>query len=257
MSSLFKRVFWPDTHCPLHDPRAVDCAMDITRSIKPQELVFLGDFQDCAAVSKHSKTPDVEWRSLQDELAEGIELMHEIVRKVGARRVVYLCGNHERRIKRYIDDNANKLTGLLDVRKTLGIPKNWTYYPYGQGNFHQCGNSGVIAVHGSLLGQHPAKSHLNKYKCKGIIFGHTHRLQAWYETDVHGDTYKSISSGHLGDTRKLADYVDSVANWQQGLTSGYFKRSGRHFLEITEIQNGEGVANGRSFDRRHRRGEVV
>jgi predicted phosphodiesterase len=245
VKTLYRRVFWPDTHCGEHDKKAVSVAMQITKDVKPHQFIFLGDFQNCASVSEHSKSPEVEWQGLKDELKPGISLMYEIIKAAGNPHVVYISGNHEKRIASYVNKYATKLHGLLDPVNILGIPEGWTWVPYGGPNsFYKCGNSDLIAMHGSLLGATPSRSNANRYKISSIA-GHSHRLQTFYSTGALGETIVSVSAGHLSDVKKNSDWMSSPPDWQAGMVVGYFKKSGKFFLEVIEIKDGEAIYNGK------------
>lgn len=238
---LFKRVFWSDTHAPNHDARAVKIALEIVKDFKPDEFVFLGDYQDMYCVSQYTKSPEANFNLLSEELKSGKELIREIEAAALAKSYVYLSGNHENRVDRYIATYGPKLGGLYSTREILGLPKHYKYYPYSQKGHYRCGD--WVITHGSLCNKHVAASMLAKYGCN-ILFGHTHRIQEYWTANFHGDQIRAITCGWLGNKEKAAEYITNVADWSHGFAIGYFKPNGKGFIQIIPIINYEAIFNG-------------
>lgn len=241
--ALIRRVFWPDTHTPFHDKLAVKIALELIKDFKPQEIVILGDFFDCYSVSQYDKDPLKCFNLLEDELVEGRELLSEIERVSKCKSVVFLEGNHEARIAKYINVYASKLGGTLSVREVLKIPKHYRYFPYGQSGHYRFAN--FIATHGSIANQHSCASMVKKYGAN-VIFGHVHQLQEYHVRNIHGDDFAAYSCGWLGDMERAAEYVKNFGNWTQGLGLGY-STSRRTFMQLVPIINHEAVLNGEIY----------
>lgn len=232
-------AMWPDTHTPNHDLAAVRVAKDIIQYAKVSELIFLGDFFDVATLSTHDKPAELQMTSLRDEIKVGTELWHSIVKRVPRASLVFLEGNHEKRLEKFLDKNAAQLTGLLEPKKIFGIPDKCKYIPYsGPQSFYKVPGCELIATHGSLCGSNPAKAMLDKYKTS-VVFGHTHKLQLHCQSDVYGHVRYGVSAGHLADVHTLAGYIKNVPDWQQGMALAHIKRNGRLFIETIPISNGE------------------
>lgn len=215
--------------------------MDIVRDFRPHELVFLGDFQDCYCVSQYTKTPELNFNLLSEELAEGKELMNDIARVSRAQSVVFLEGNHERRISNYINSYGAKLGGIYSTRGILGVPARWKYYTYGQSNHHRCGD--WVATHGSICNKYVASAMLDKYKAN-VIFGHTHRLQTYQSSNFAGDTLTALTCGWLGDKALAAEYIHNVPDAAHAIALGYWTRKGKGHVQLIPIVNYEAVFNG-------------
>jgi hypothetical protein len=83
---------------------------------------------------------------------------------------------------------------------------------------------------------------LQKYKTS-IIYGHTHKLQRFYQSGLKTQI-EAISAGWLGDKSQVAgDYINDVADWQQGLVAGHVSKNAFH-LETVSIKNRGGFFYG-------------
>src|SRR3954468_24609180 len=154
---LFRRIFIPDSHWPYCDARSFDLMLDVMRDFRPHEVVVLGDFWDCETVSNYTKDPKSQYRLLEEELEPGRRAIQRIMNAGKDCSYVFLEGNHEQRISRYVASNASALGGTISTRDVLKIPKEWRYYSYGHGGFHRCGPK-LIATHGSIFNRHVAMS---------------------------------------------------------------------------------------------------
>lgn len=227
---LFRRLFVPDTHAPFHDKRAFDLMLRVVRDFKPDEIVILGDFFDCYSVSFFDKEPQKTFKLLKDEIDLARQPLNALVSASKCRRFVFLAGNHEHRITRYINTYSGLLSNHLSERAVLDIPKSWIYLPYGQDGHYKMGN--WVATHGSATTKHVASTMLNKYGTN-VIFGHVHRIQHHITSNFHGEVLQSLTPGWLGNMKRAAEYIKGVADWCHGFAVGYFDSKG--FGHITSI----------------------
>lgn len=239
-----KRIFWPDTHAPYHSNKAVQIAKDIAHDVRPHEIVFLGDFFDCATVSAHKNAePSKVLRSLSDELQEAQELLFDIVRASGAKHIHFLCGNHEDRVRRYLVNNAGKLASSISIKSIFGIPRYWHFYPYGQKGHHTA--DGVVCTHGWKSSKWVTASMLEHYR-ENVLFAHTHRVQMFSTNTFGGDVLTAWNVGWLGDPARAGDYFPSHPNWHHAVTLGYASR-GHHSIEIISITKGGATLHGKTI----------
>lgn len=243
MKRLYRRLFIPDTHAPSHDPKAWAAMLAVAKDFRPDEVVYLGDFQDTYCVSDYTKDPTFTFNLLEDELKAGRKLMADVERVTKAKDFVFLQGNHEFRIDRYIATFAAKLAGNLEVKKVLGVPDRYKWFPYGMKNHYRMGK--LIATHGSLCGQHPAAAMVKKYGCS-VVFGHTHAAQEYTVRNAHGDEFTAFNLGWLGD-ESAAEYIKNFPNWSHAFGVAYFKPNGDFYLQIIRIHKGECVFNGEIY----------
>ena len=206
--------------------------------------MLLGDFWDCYSISKYDKNPEKTFHFLEDELAEGRELLDQIERRTKAKKFTFLCGNHEARVPTYMATYAKILYNIKGTKEILGIPNHWKFLPYGQGGHYQCGK--LLVTHGTLFGKHVAATMVQKYMCS-VLFGHVHRIQEFQIRRYDGKIHRGITCGWLGDMKRAAEFVKDTADWCHGFAIGYFKPNGDFFLQVIPIINYEAMFNGRVY----------
>jgi len=160
--------------------------------------------------------------------------------------VVYLEGNHEDRLQRYLMDRAPELWGsmlttpeLLQL-KEFGI-EWWGKKPYWI-------NSHLVVVHGHVVRKwsgYSARALLQEYKCS-VIMGHTHRLGTYYESGANGREWVGVENGHLSDPKK-AGYIAGVPNWGQGWTFVWTYPGGVFHLAQAKIVRGRCYVAGKCY----------
>jgi predicted phosphodiesterase len=219
---LKKVLIIPDSHIPYHCKRSVGLLYKVARDFKPDVIITLGDYADFYAVSSHSKDPR---RALNLEFE--VEAVNEELDKLdslGAKEKIFIAGNHEDRLERYLMDKAPELFNIVKIPELFKLrQRGWKYVPYkndyqiGKLNLtHDCGSAGRNAVfNAASVYQH------------NIAIGHTHRLCYSIEGNAKGVAHVSASFGWLGDARK-ADYMHKVKanrDWALGFGIGYLNPS--------------------------------
>lgn len=235
----------PDTHRPFHDTRAWDVLMQVGQKLKPQHIVCIGDFADFYSVSSHSKDP-ARTSKLQDELADVHEGLDELD-ALGAPSKYFVEGNHEDRLRRYLQDKAPELFGVVGIPEVLQLKdRGWTYVPYKSdvriGKMHFTHDVGVA-------GRTATFKALDTYQ-HSIVTGHSHRLQYVVEGNAVGEFKLSAQFGWLGDRTKV-DYMHRAnvnKNWALGFGAGYIAPdTGIVYLTPVPIINYTAVWNGELF----------
>lgn len=215
-----KIAFIPDTHIPFHHARAWMLTLEILNWWRPDTIVILGDFFDFYAPSRFDKSPKRQQR-LVDELAFSRGFLDQL-ESMGASRLVYLEGNHENRLARYVTSNAPALDGLpgLSVPEVLKLDA-WEYLPYRKrlkiGDAHVShdvdNKCGVTAIRRSLVSE-----------MRSTIIGHIHRAGTEVMMNADGDRLIGQSFGWLGDAEQI-DYRDKATaarEWPLGIGVGYY-----------------------------------
>lgn len=221
-SRLKKILLIPDTHVPYHDKKAFDLVMKVGRVWKPDTVVIGGDFIDNYSVSAHSRDPR-RARKLEVEVEETIRHL-KIVKGIGAKKNVFIGGNHEDRLERYLMDKAPELFSIISTPKILKLEElGFDYVPY-----KQVYKIGKLAITHDLgkAGRHAHLKALDDYQNNIVIF-HTHRLGYAVEGDVEGNKHIGTMLGWLGDAES-ADYKHrAMANreWALGFGIGYHNES--------------------------------
>lgn len=246
MSDKLERIlFIPDVHVPYEDKKAVQLMLKAAKAFKPEHTIILGDFIDNYSVSSHSKNPN---RSLQlDQEIKESKVLLETISKLGSKNKVFVSGNHEDRLERYLMDKAPELFNMVKIEKILELKQNgFKYVPYkdhytiGKLNItHDVGTAGRFAHYKSLDSfQH------------NIIIGHTHRLGYAVEGNAQGERHLTAMFGWLGDIESV-DYMHKVKatrDWTLGFGIGYLdKKSNCVYVTPVPIINYTCVIEGKLF----------
>lgn len=222
MKKLEKILFIPDCHIPYQDKRAFQIMMKVAKVFKPNHVIIMGDFIDMYSVSSHDKNPRRANR-LELEVADTIESLKE-VKKLGAKNNVFIAGNHEDRLTRYLMQKAPELFDTVNIQKILELDKlGFSYIPYRShykiGKLfvtHDTGKAGVNAHKQALDAYH-----------RSVVIGHTHRFGMIIQGDADGDRHVGAMFGWLGDIKKV-DYmhnINAIKDWSLGFGVGYLDRT--------------------------------
>jgi predicted phosphodiesterase len=238
--------FLSDLHCPYHHKKGVEVALRAMKRFKPDVVVSMGDFMDFFSVSSYSKDPTRALR-LDKEVEDATILLDRIDKLTPGARRIYISGNHEDRLQRYLQDKAPELVAFIDVQKLLGLKeRGWEHVPYkksmrlGKLNLtHDVGTAGRTAVFRAL----------EAYQSP-IVTGHTHRMAYVVEGNARDETQVSAMFGWLGDVSQV-DYMHEVQakkNWTLGFGYGYLDKSnGLVYLVPVPIIRGTCVVEGRLY----------
>lgn len=241
-----KILFIPDTHVPYHSHEAFELAVKVAEAFKPDYLVILGDFADFYSVSFHERSPERR-HSILEEGEEVRECLNRLAKASGAHYRIYLSGNHEFRLHRYIWGNAPALYGIASVQDILKlrIQPTFEFIPYRQhlmiGKLmvtHDVGSAGMNAHRAGL-----------KYAGAGtsLVIGHTHRMAMEASEDAHGQYVSASMFGWLGDRDQIDPYLHKAQthHWVHGVGVGYKFRDGTVITQPVPFSNGRAIINGR------------
>lgn len=214
MKRIVSHMVWPDTHVPFEDKRAVRLAMKVAKTV--DKIVIGGDFADFYSVSSHSKDPKRSL-SLEDEVNATNEYLDKI--EALGKEVVYIEGNHENRLTRYLADNAKALYASLSAPKLFRIrERGWKWVPYYSS--HKIGR--LYVTHD--VGHAGSRAHTqSRQSVEGnIAIVHTHRLAAEWVGNQKGSSHVGAMLGWLGD-KSAIDYMHKAktAQWQLGFGVAY------------------------------------
>lgn len=238
----------PDCHIPYEDKRAYQLMLDIAFDQKIDEVVILGDYADFYDISSHPKEPGVG-EKLIDEVAAVQERLMELRSMFPHAKIVYIEGNHEYRLGRFIRDKASEFFGLVDTYTLLGLKTlNIEFVPYGPMQKYSVLGSSLIAKHEPLGGGvHCAYQSVLKAR-HSIIFGHTHRIQEHQIVSIDGENFRGISCGWLGDeTHPVMQYVKDHHQWAKGFSIFNLLEDGTWFNHLIHIINYKTVYNGKVY----------
>lgn len=236
-----KVLFIPDTHAPYHDPAAWKLlANRVIPAWKPDIIVVLGDFCDFYAVSFHSRDPK-RCSRLLDEIQEPRKMIAHLS-KYGKRRV-FVKGNHEFRLERYIHDKAPELDGLVDVDDMLQLSEQgWDVVEYKHD--YRLGLAFITHDTGRS-GAHSTRNSMHDYM-DNVVIGHNHAMAYLVEGNAKGVPHVGASFGWLGDKSKV-DYMYAIKakrDWSLGFGIGHLRKNGFIYLVPVPIVEGTCVVDG-------------
>lgn len=238
--SLKTALIIPDCHFPFNDKKKyalmIEAAVDLGDRLK--EIVILGDFADFYSVMSHPKDPRV-FSMLEDEIVSVLAALSELDHLFPHVQKIFICGNHEHRLERYLCDRAPALFGLTSVEHLFEFNRRpkWRFIPYGPNQSHSVLGSKLIARHEPLGSS--AKATAAKALCS-LVYGHIHRLEESHIVGLDGTNHVCFSVGWLGDKNQdlIFNYVKSHHQWQAGFglvhvdsSNGYFYHNKIHILD--------------------------
>ena len=230
----------PDVHCPYEDSKALDLVLEIHKDLKPSLTVIIGDFCDFYSISNYRKNPH---RNLN--LRWEVDQVNKQLDRIETENVVFLEGNHEDRLRRFLQDKAPELFGLTEIGKLFRLEeRGWKHVEYGdyftRGKVtyvHDLGHSGKYALHQTI-----------QTAGGNVVFGHTHRGGIVYEGHVGSGGHFALNVGWLGNYRQL-DYK-SKFKAQRDFRLGFGlieEESGLYFPSFYPIVKGKSYVRGKLY----------
>jgi len=235
-------IFVPDAHFPHVDRVAWGVMLAAARRFRPDTIVVLGDFVDCFTVSQHRKDPR-RGTQLEDEIDSAKEGRAELD-ALGAKRKVFIQGNHETALYRYLCDRAPALLDSVHIEQLLGLPQNgWEFVKHGTsfriGDLYVTHD--VNGTAGANAHEKAARTHM-----RSCIVGHTHRIGYKVFGNTHGERFLALHVGWLGSPLEATYSHDAEksANWAHGFGIGWKLASGRVIVQPVPIVDRAAVVDG-------------
>ena len=279
-------VFIPDTQVghrfrnrwsyldPMHDRAAMDCVVRALKRMdpKPQVVCLLGDMADLASLSRYPS--DISLRGTTQATIDELHWWLAQIRLAvgGATRIVYMSGNHEKRLEvSMIPSDLEGLVAakeedpLLTLRRLLRLDELRIEYvgPYGADWWLWDGK--VQVTHGNTVrsgGGATAASVVKGLTSASQVFGHIHRLELACRT-VHGpdgeQVLVALSPGclcRLSGGDGPPGFSDSGRDWQQGIGVAYLHEDRVH-MSTVPIHAGSLVWEGEIITGRDRVEELI
>lgn len=164
-----------DVHFPNHCPKAVKTFLRFVRDFKPHQVVLNGDIMDFNGLSRHSDA-DAGTR-VKAEAAVAADFLDGLRREAGPRcRIDFNEGNHDMRLRTWVEQNAPQLDGLLTLPELLDFKRRRIdFMPY-SGDDVRFLSPKLGITHGSFHGVSYTRETILKYGVS-LIVGHAHRPQ--------------------------------------------------------------------------------
>lgn len=245
-----KVLIIPDCQIPYHDKRSFKAVEKYMADERWDEVVYMGDFMDFHQLAKFTQdAPESLCKTLQGDysVANAILDRHQqIVRKHNPKaKWTYLMGNHCDRVRKF-EEKYPQIKGLIGVEKNLRLKERGfkIVYSYPNGEVHKIGKA--IFHHGLYVGGNHPKKMADAFGTS-IFYGHTHDIQLyskviWGKKSVVGQSLGSLCIPNL-------DYIGmNPTNWEQAVTTFYFRPGGSFNYYISKIENHSFISpSGKSF----------
>lgn len=236
-----KIVFVTDAHVPYQDTVAMKLLHKAIRKLRPDILCVLGDFADFYSVSAHDKSPDRRICLAEEVRAVRRELSR--FEKLKIKRKIFISGNHENRLERYIASKAPELFGFVSIPDLFELEANgWEYVPYKK--HVMLGKLAVSHDYGSA-GQTAHRTAAQKIGAP-VVIGHTHRAGTVTRRGIDGSLLMSGMFGWLGDVSQI-DYAHTAqvgTDWVTGFGVGYLLNCGTVVLNSVPIVGNRCIVEG-------------
>ena len=245
-----------DHQIPYHDEGAIEAGNKYIYDLKPDEIVINGDFMDFPMLSTKFRRNHTTRYALQTDLDEGKYVLKSHRKAAPKAKITLLEGNHELRLRSFIEEQADVLEPLLDtalnVESLLGLDTldiDWVQgWDTGKALWKR---EGLIITHGSWHSKaSAAKSHMGYYG--SVIFAHIHRPTIYGETDYTGVPQIARSIGCLcnvsGDKQPPRAGTTPGSDWIQGFGVVHFTDK-RYQVHSLDIINGSVIGlNGKEYN---------
>jgi hypothetical protein len=215
-------ILWvSDVHIPIHNDPALRLMVECAERIGVSLVVAGGDIYDMNCLSRHPKESHrvVEHSTILEEIQPGRWLVDWFAK----RNAKLILGNHEDRLKRFIDDNPAFHGSVLgNFARVVDLPAGIEVIP--QGGEIRIGSLSMrhldAEFKGGSGGQHPAAKLLSMLPAQSTIGGHLHRKAMACRTTRDEDgiprTHAAWIMGHMSDESHHYSYVTTSPNWQTG-----------------------------------------
>lgn len=263
--SAVEAMFIPDIHFgffdaggetleTLHDPMAVACGLSAAAHLQPKTIVLLGDALDLAPFGSYPTDPGL--RNLtQYALQAAYDFLAALREACPHAEIIYLEGNHERRIHKALSVTVNESLLLrrpgdthrvFSIHHLLRLEELKVQYvtPYGS----SCFVRDIRCTHGELVGKAGGDSvskMLRAFPEESTVFGHTHRLELAWRTLWWRGEVRNIFSLNCGTWARVDGAVpgSNRPDWMQGF--GLLWESGKP--EAVPVHAGKADVNGVVF----------
>ena len=209
-----------------------DYANELIMEKRPDIIVLMGDFVtlNCLSFWDQNKRMKMEGRRYEEEIDNANraldKLFHGLYKEkqrsrrnkkaIYSPKIVYLQGNHEERLDRYLDIDPT-FAGQISIQKDLKLFERviqWIdyrdYFNFNGIGFTHIPHNAVRPVSG--------KYHIHKaMECtiKSVVYGHTHKL----ETACR----HTPGMEHLQQVLSVGGYFDQDEEYVEGMLTHYWK----------------------------------
>jgi hypothetical protein len=257
----------------IHDERAISVALSIVADVDPEIVVLVGDNLDFAELGKYIVTSAYQ-QTTQATIDRATRLAAEIRQAAPRAKIIWLAGNHEERLPKFLLQNAAAAFGL----KRGNLPDSWPVMsvPYlcrldevdieyrpGYPASSVWITERLRVIHGDRVasGGSTAHKYLGQEK-SSVVYGHIHRREWAERTREDHDGPRTVLAASPGCLCRVDGAVPSTRggtdlngrplvryeDWQQGLAViPYDPESGNFCYEQIAIHDGWAMYRGKEY----------
>jgi len=259
---------------PTHDEKAIQVCLKMIQDTQPEVIACVGDNLDFPEMGKYLTYPAYA-QTTQASIDRATFFCAQMRAMAPNAKIIWLAGNHEERMPKYILVNAGVAYGL----RKGNIPESWPvlsvpylcrmdefgveYRPgYPAADFWV--NEKLRIIHGDRVKSSGSTAHvyLNQEKTS-VIYGHIHRIETAFKTREDFDGPRTIMAASPGCLARIDGAIPSTRggvdldgrpltryeNWQQGLGVVQYEDSGAHRFsyDVIPIYDGWAMYNGKEY----------
>lgn len=271
------------TLVPFHDNRALDIALQISADIATKadrvKKVHMGDGIDANEMSRWQQHEEF-FRTTQPAIDAYYEWLWLTQASTPEPRdeddqTVLIKGNHDRRFRDYIQNNARAAYG---IRKAKALPEDWPVFTVENlCRFDELKIKPTREYPAGEVWLHPGNSQYPPFVCRhdpkgkgdydaDVAYGHTHTLEhetfsrRGYDAQTETGMQRHFTTYGVGCLCRTEDAVEDslmptripsdrafVKNWAQGFVIVWFDREGHRQADQVHIKRGRATFHGRTY----------
>lgn len=241
-----------DLHLPWANDRKIELAYCVMKDVGITHLILNGDVADFYNLNAHGpKDPQIKTK-LDDEFDSLVEFL-QFTRKFFGHsvKIIYIFGNHEHRLDRFVMANCPAFYNHLRLDKMLQLDSlGIDWIPYNQPYLVKGANLRIQHSPPSYS-ENLANTSLKKKIDVDHIFNCAHRLDFATRTGASGKDYTVISNGWFGsleiirknqnempENRRVYHFTKFHESWNTAFTLAYVYKH-NHTLNPIHIKQGE------------------
>jgi len=257
-----------------HDEKALDICIKIVEDLQPEVIALVGDNLDLPEMGKYVTYPAYA-QTTQASIDRATLFCAQLRAAAPEAKIIWLAGNHEERMPKYLVQNAGAAYGL----RKGNTPESWPVLsvPYlcrmdefgieyrpGYPASDYWVNEKLRIIHGDRVKSSGSTAHvyLNNEKTS-VIYGHIHRIETAFKTREDFDGPRTIMAASPGCLARIDGAIPSTKggvdldgrpltrheNWQQGIGVVTYEDDGNHRFayDVIPIYNGWALYHGKEF----------
>ena len=259
---------------PTHDEKAIMICLKMIQELKPDVIACVGDNLDLPEMGKYVVYPAYA-QTTQAAIDRATFFCAQMRAMAPDAKIIWLAGNHEERMPKYLLMNAAAAYGLRkgntpDSWPVLSVPYlcrmdefGVEYRPgYPAADFWV--NEKLRIIHGDRVKSSGSTAHvyLNQEKTS-VIYGHIHRIETAFKTREDFDGPRTIMAASPGCLARIDGAIPSTRggvdldgrpliryeNWQQGMGVVSYEDSGAHRFsyDVIPIYDGWALYQGKEY----------